>query len=99
MNAEAFEHRLVALDSAVPDLRAVVLDASGIDDLDATADHTLRRTAGRYAERGITLSMVNVNARVREVMDASGLTAMVGEARFFATDADAIAHLESQPPE
>lgn len=94
VNAEALDHRLRRLEPTVDGLRAVVIDASGIDDLDATADHTLRRTVARYQGQGIDVSFVNVNARVLQVMEASGLAEMVGPDRFFATDADAIAHLE-----
>ena len=39
--------------------------------------------------------MVNVNARVRDVMNRSGLAALVGDEHFFATDADAIAYVEA----
>jgi SulP family sulfate permease len=82
------------LEGEVGDLRTVVIDASGIDDLDATADHVLRTTVSRYHESGIEVGVVNVNGSVREVMVASGLAGLVGDDHFFATDADAIAHLE-----
>lgn len=72
-----------------------MLDASGVNHLDATADHELRKLAPRYRERGVRLLFVNVDDGVREVMDASGLTALVGSESFFATDADAVAHLDA----
>lgn len=37
---------------------------------------------------------MNVDDDVREVMDASGLTELIGPDHFFAADADAVAHLE-----
>lgn len=94
VNAEAFEGRIASAVATAPDLHTVVLDASGIDELDATGDHALRRTATRLHERQVALYLVNVNDRVKDVADASGLTAEVGEDHFFATDADAIAHLD-----
>jgi hypothetical protein len=39
--------------------------------------------------------VVNVDDDVRDVMDASGLTDLVGRDHFFATDADAVAHLDA----
>lgn len=39
---------------------------------------------------------VNVDDEVRDVMDASGLTELVGPDNFFSTDADAVAHLDSR---
>jgi anti-anti-sigma regulatory factor len=66
-----------------------------VNHLDATADHQLRKLAARYRDRGVRLLFVNVDDDVREVMDASGLTELVGPDNFFATDADAVAHLSS----
>jgi SulP family sulfate permease len=93
VNAEAVQRRLFLLPVERPDLRGVVIDAGGVDDLDATADHALRKVAQRYADAGIKLLFADVHEEVRAVMDASGLTAMVGESAFFATDADALASL------
>jgi anti-anti-sigma regulatory factor len=74
----------------------IVLDASGVNHLDATADHQLRKLAARYRNRGMRLLLVNVDDDVREVMDASGLTELIGPDHFFATDADAVAHLDAR---
>lgn len=93
VNAEAVQRRLFLLAVERPDLRGVVIDAGGVDDLDATADHALRKVAQRYADAGITLVFADVHEEVRAVMDASGLTTLVGETAFFPTDADALAFL------
>jgi sulfate permease, SulP family len=92
-NADALATRFQRLERDHPGLRTIVLDASGVDHLDATADHELRKLAGRYRDRGVTLLLVNVDEDVRRVMDASGLTELVGAEHFFATDADAVGHL------
>jgi hypothetical protein len=39
---------------------------------------------------------VNVDDGVRDVMDASGLAALLGRDNFFPTDADAVAHLDAR---
>jgi sulfate permease, SulP family len=92
-NADALAKRFQRLERDHPGLRTIVLDASGVNHLDATADHELRKLAGRYRDRGVTLLFVNVDDDVRGVMDASGLTELVGAEHFFATDSDAVAHL------
>jgi sulfate permease, SulP family len=92
-NADALGKRLQRLERDHPELHTIVLDASGVDHLDATADHELRKLAARYRDRGVTLLLVNVEDDVRRVMDASGLTELVGAEHFFATDSDAVAHL------
>jgi len=93
-NAESIEARLRAVEAARADVRTVVLDASGVDHLDATADHALRRLAGEYSRRGIALYVVNLDEEARAVLDASGFTDLIGADHYFATDADAVAHLE-----
>jgi anti-anti-sigma regulatory factor len=49
-----------------------------------------------YRERGVRVLFVNVDDDVRDVMDASGLAEIVGPDNFFATDADAVAHLDAR---
>jgi SulP family sulfate permease len=94
-NAESIEHRLRQLEADRRGLHTVVLDASGVDDLDSTADHALRKLATEYAQRDIALYIVNVDESVRTVMDASGFSRLIGTDRFFATDAEAVGHLDA----
>jgi SulP family sulfate permease len=94
-NAEPLATRLRRLEADHPGLHTIVLDASGVNHLDATADHQLRKLAERYRENGVQLFLVNVDDDVRDVMDASGLTDLVRRDHFFATDADAVAHLDA----
>jgi SulP family sulfate permease len=93
-NAESVEQRLRVLVASRPELRTIVLDAGGINHLDSTGDQMLRKVAGDFAERGIRMLLVDVAENVRDVMDASGFTALVGADAFLPTDADAVAHLE-----
>ena len=94
-NAPVLANRLRELEGERPDLQTIVLDASGVNFLDATADHALRKLAARYRERGTRLLLVNVEDRVRAVMDASGFTELVGEDAFFPSDAAALAYLRT----
>lgn len=94
-NAETLEARLRGLEATRPGLHTVVLDASGVDHLDSTGDHALRKLAVEYGRRGIELHLVNVDDEVRAVMDASGFSALVGADHFHATDVDALAALEA----
>jgi len=93
-NADVLTNRLRAIEADHDDLHTVVLDASGVNYLDSTADHQLRKLAARYAQQGVRLLIVNVEDPVRAVMDASGFTALVGEDAFFPSDAEALAHLD-----
>ena len=93
-SAESIEHRLESLD---PGVHTVVLDASGINHVDATGDHVLRTVTERLHERGVRLLLVNVHDDVRDVLDASGFTELLGADHYFASDEDAVAHLQDHP--
>ena len=95
-NAEPLANRLAQVERDHPGLHTLVLDASGVNHLDATADHQLRKLAARYRDHDVRVLFVNVDDDVRDVMDASGLTELVGPDNFFATDADAVAHLDAR---
>ena len=75
-------------------IHTVVLDASGFNNVDATGDHMLRTIVERLHERDIRLLLVNVHDDVRDVLDASGFSEIVGDETYFPTDEDAVAHLE-----
>jgi len=71
-NADYVEERLQRIEEASGEaVTAVVLDASGIDDLDSTADHHLRTLVKTYHDRGVSFLMVSIKSEVRAVMDAS----------------------------
>jgi len=93
-NAERLVAHLRRLLGDADPPRAVVIDASGIDDLDATADHELRKLATRYREQGVELCLAEVKEQVKVVMDRSGFTELVGADAFFPSDADAVRALD-----
>jgi SulP family sulfate permease len=64
-------------------LKAVVIDASSINQLDSSADAALHELYDDYQRRGIKLSFAHVKGPVRDVMQRSGLYQKLGEGRFF----------------
>lgn len=60
-------------------LRAVVLDASGINQLDASAEAALHELHERYRDREVELVLASVKGPVRDVLGRSGLQAKLGE--------------------
>jgi SulP family sulfate permease len=91
-SAESIERRLDDLHGE----HTIVLDASGINHVDSTGDHALRTVTARLHERDVRLLLVNVHDDVRDVLDASGFTDLVGAECFFPSDEDAVAHLEGR---
>ena len=82
-NTTYFRDALRRLEAEMEEpLRAVVVDASAINQLDSSADamlHVLRR---EYAERGIRLVFAGTKGPVLDVMHSSGLCTLLGEESF-----------------
>jgi SulP family sulfate permease len=78
-NTKALEDRIAALVASRPDVDAVVLDASGIGDLDASGAHVLAELDGDLEASGVALHLATVRGPVRDVMGRAGLwDAMAG---------------------
>ena len=71
-------------------LREVVLDASGVNDLDSSAARALQQLTRDYRDRNVTLRFAAVKRPVMEVMHKTGLVDDVSSCNFFHTVADAI---------
>ena len=69
---ERFEER------ATEPLRAVVIDASGINQIDASAETALREILDGYRRRGIALYLAGVKGPVRDVLARSGFSDELG---------------------
>lgn len=81
--------------AAAKPLRAVLLDASAVNNLDSSADAALHRMASEYTERGIRMLFAGVKGPVREVMQRSGFFAALGPENFFLSLHDATLALET----
>jgi len=94
-NAEQVGQKMRPLiDATKPNL--VVLDLSGVFDIEYTALKMLVAAERRLAADGITLWLVGLNPRVLEMIDRSPLGATIGRSRMFYTVHDAIErHLAS----
>jgi sulfate permease, SulP family len=65
--------RLIA--EAPPGLETVVIDASGVNDIDASAIEALNELVEELATRGITVHLAALKGPVRDVLDRAGITA------------------------
>jgi sulfate permease, SulP family len=72
------------IDGAQPPPRWFCIDAEAVDDLDYSAAETLRSIAGTLKERGIRMVFAVVSGDVRQEMDRSEITRLVGEEAFYA---------------
>jgi SulP family sulfate permease len=72
------------------DVHTVIIDASGINQIDASGEAAFREIVERYRTRGIELSLANVKGPVRDVFDRSGFSDLLGPGRFYLANADAL---------
>ncbi|MFK8001343.1 MAG: SulP family inorganic anion transporter [Polyangiales bacterium] len=84
-NADFFRDQVDALlaSGTGEEVCALVLDASGINDLDASGEAMLQGIVKRFEDTGIILRMANVKGPVRHVMALGGLRDAIGEDNFF----------------
>jgi SulP family sulfate permease len=66
-------------------LKALILDASAVNDLDSSADTALHQLSAEFKQKGIEFYIAGVKAPVRDVMKRSGLYAVLGSDHFFYT--------------
>jgi SulP family sulfate permease len=81
--------------AATQPLEAVIIDGSGINHLDSSAERALATLHHAYAERGIVLLMANVKGPVRDVLERSGLAEALGGQRMAFHVHDAVLRLEA----
>jgi SulP family sulfate permease len=72
-NAQLLEDRLLALVEERPEVRAVVLDASAIGDVDADGAHAVAELRLRMADRDVTLHLATVRGPVRDLLTRAGV--------------------------
>lgn len=93
-NTRYFQDRLKAMESKRESIRAVILDASGINGMDSSAVHALSDMIDDYHKRNIQFLMTNVKGPVRDVLRRTKMRAKIGESHFFLSIHDALAFLD-----
>lgn len=92
-NVSFFEDALLKVERENPLLQQVLIVASGINHIDASAIEMLRRLAVRLRECGITLSFSSTKRQVLDVIERTGLAAEIGEHNFFTSEHHALKEL------
>lgn len=77
--------------------RALVLDASGINDLDATGAEMLLELLAEVDGRGVVLHFADVKGPVRDVLRSAGIWEMLGE-RVHTSTNDAVVAIRRELP-
>ena len=90
-NTRFFQDKMKFFEERKPNLKAIILDARGINGLDSTAIHALKDMVKDYEKRGIQFMMTHVKGPVRDSLLRSNMRKVIGEANFFLTIKGALA--------
>lgn len=89
VNVSYFENALLKLESDNPEISHILVQCSGINDLDASGVEMLANLATRLKNNGIILNLSGIKKQVREVMERTGLIDKIGAFNIYATDREA----------
>ena len=91
-----FEDKVLEALARLPELRYIVLDAGGINRIDATGVETLSRLVEDLRAGDVDIYFTRLKNSVWKVLQADGLLAEIGEDHFFDWNQQALDHLWSQ---
>jgi SulP family sulfate permease len=83
-NTGYFEDKVLERAALKPDLKYVIIDAEGINEIDATGEEMLHHLAERLRETGVELLFARAKKQVWDVFRRTGLIDKLGEDHFFA---------------
>ncbi len=80
-------------------LDQVIIDAIGINEVDASALHELKKLVDEYKERDIDVIFAGVKGPVRDIFKRSGLADVIGPEQFYLNINQAVENLEEEQEE
>jgi SulP family sulfate permease len=95
-NAGYFETRVLQNVASKPELKFVILDLEGINEIDATGEEVIGTLHERLGHAGITVLIARPKRQTMQIFDRSGLTERIGRQHFFRTRTDAIDYARGQ---
>jgi SulP family sulfate permease len=83
-NTGYFEDRIMERVAGKPDLRFVIIDAEGINEIDATGEEMLHNLIGRLKEAGVELIIARAKKQLWDTFERTGLLDRLGRDHMFA---------------
>jgi SulP family sulfate permease len=93
VNVSSFEQELLRLERKHPGISYILVKGSGINNLDASGVEMLSNLVRRFKNNNITLGFSGLKKQVREMMDRTELSKIIGPENIFATDRKALEQL------
>lgn len=91
-NAGYFETKLLGVFADHPEAKFIILDAEGINMLDATGEMVLTQLCQRFEAAGVAVLMARMKRQFMISMHDTGAIQKIGEERFFSRLTYALAH-------
>ncbi len=95
-NAGYFETKVLQNVASKPDLKYVILDLEGVNEIDATGEEVIGTLHERLGHAGINVLVARTKRQTRELFQRSGLAEKIGQEHFFRTRTDAIDFARAQ---
>jgi SulP family sulfate permease len=95
-NVSYFEDAILEAVAANPAAPYLLIVGDGINELDASGEEVIHHLAERLNTIGVVMLFSGLKKQVLDVMQATGLRALVGEGRFFPTSDQALAKIYSR---
>ncbi len=92
-NASYLDEQVAKFRTEQPDLRYILLDAKGINDMDASGEEALAMIVERLRSAKLGFAMSGVKGQVMAVMERTHLLDRIGKENIYATTEDAVAKL------
>ncbi|MFH1566547.1 MAG: SulP family inorganic anion transporter [Gemmatimonadota bacterium] len=90
-----FQDKVLEAVSRLPELRYLVLDAGGINQLDSTGEQTVRQVVEDLRDAGLDVYFTRVKPQFRAALERTGTIDFVGRDHFFEWNQHALEHLWS----
>ena len=94
VNASRFEDVLLEARSQNPQARAVLIDGSGINDVDVTGEERLRDVIETFRDNGVELYFCSLKAQVYDTLHRGRLFDLLDESHFIRTKQRALGFME-----
>ena len=88
-----FEDKVNEVVARLPELRFLVLDAGGINQVDGSGEQTLRQVVERLRQAGIDVYFTRAKKQFTEALERTGSLDYIGRDHFFAWNQHALEHL------
>jgi anti-anti-sigma factor len=95
VNVAYFEDIVLEALADYPEAEAILVVGSGINEIDATGEETVRELAKRLQDQGVTLMFSSLKHQVRQVFERGGLVEQIGEENFYADKEKALDRLQA----